>query len=68
MTRMGGGSKSWAALNPCAESTCEAAENPSPASSGVLVTVKSMVYSNKRYSVFGNTRNDVCKKADGDNS
>ena len=63
MTRMGGGSKSWAALDPCAEPTCEAAENPSPVSSGVLVTVTSMIYANKGYSVFGN----VCKKADGDN-
>ena len=52
MTRMGGGSKSWAALDLCAGPTCEAAENPSPVSSGVLVTVKSMVYSNKGYSVF----------------
>ena len=43
---------------------CGAAENPSPVPSGVLVTVKSMIYSNnKRYSVFGN----VCKKTDGDN-
>ena len=34
----------WAALYPCAEPTCEAVENPSPVSSGVLVTVKSMIY------------------------
>ena len=54
MTRMEGVSQSWATLDPCAEPTCEAAENPSPVSSGVLVTVKSAIYSNKRYSVFGN--------------
>ena len=65
MTRMGGGSKSWAALDLCAEPTCETAENPSPVSSGVLVTIKSMIYSNnKGYSVFGN----MCKQADGDNA
>ena len=54
MTRMVGVSQSWAAPDPCAEPMGEAAEDPSPASSGVLVTVKSMIYSNKRYSVFGN--------------
>ena len=37
--------------------------NLSPVSSGVLVTVKSMIYSNKEYSVFGN----LCKTTDGDN-
>ena len=63
MTRMEGVSQPWATLDPCAEPTCEAAENPSPVSSGVLVTVKSMIYSNKRYSVFGN----MCKQGDGDN-
>ena len=41
------GPEYWTTLNPCAEPTCEAAENPSPVSSGVLVTVKSMIYSNK---------------------
>ena len=34
-----------------------------PVSSGVLATVKSMIYSDKRYTVFGN----MCKKTDGDN-
>ena len=63
MTRMVGVSQSWAALDPCAEPASEAAENPSPVSSGVLVTVKSAIYSNKRYRVFGN----MCKQADGDN-
>ena len=57
------GPEYWTTLNPCAEPMCEAAENPSPVSSGVLVTVKSMIYSKKRYSVFGN----LSKKADGDN-
>ena len=57
------GPEYWTTPNPCAEPMCEAAENPSPVSSGVLVTVKSMIYSNKRYSVFGN----MCKKTDGDN-
>ena len=32
VTRIGGGSKPWAALNLCAEPMCEAAENPSPVS------------------------------------
>ena len=54
MTRMVGVSQSWAALYPCAEPTREAAENLSHVSSGVLVTVKSMIYLNKEYSVFGN--------------
>ena len=63
MTRMVGVSQSWAALDPCAEPMCEAAENLSHVSPGVLVTVKSMIYSNKEYSVFGN----LCKQADGDN-
>ena len=63
MTRMKGGSQSWATLDPCAELTSEAAENSSPVSSGVLVTVKSVIYSNEGHSVFGN----LCKKADGDN-
>ena len=57
------GPEYWTTPNPCAEPTCEAAENPSPVSSGVLVAVKSMIYPNKRYSVFGN----LSKKADGDN-
>ena len=57
------GPEYWTTLNPCAEPLCEAAENPSPVSSVVLVTVKSIIYSNKRYSVFGN----MCKKTDGDN-
>ena len=57
------GPEYWTTLNPCAEPMREAAENPSHVSSGVLVTVKSMIYSNKRYSVFGN----LCKQADGDN-
>ena len=47
MTRMVGVSQSWAALDPCAEPTSEAAENPSPVSSGVLVTVKCVIYSNE---------------------
>ena len=57
------GPEYWTTPNPCAKPMCEAAENPSPVSSGVLVTVKSMIYSNydKRYSVFGN----MCK-TDGD--
>ena len=42
---------------------CEAAGNLSHVSSGVLVAVKPMIYSNKEYSVFGN----LCKQADGDN-
>ena len=42
----------WTALHLCAEPMSEAAENPSPVSSGVLVTVKLYVYSNKGYSVF----------------
>ena len=57
------GPEYWTTPNPCAEPMCEAAENPSPVSSCVLVIVKSMIYSNKRYSVFGN----LSKKADGDN-
>ena len=57
------GPEYWTTPNPCAEPMCEAAENLSTVSSGVLVTVKSMIYSNKRYSVFGN----MCKQADGDN-
>ena len=57
------GPEYWTTLNPCAEPMCEAAENLSHVSSGVLVTVKSMIYSNERYSVFGN----MCKQADGDN-
>ena len=57
------GPEYWATLNPCAGPVCEAAENLPHDSSGVLVTVKSMIYSNKRYSVFGN----LSKKADGDN-
>ena len=64
MARMVGVSQSRAALYPCAEPMCEAAENLSHVSSGVLVTVKSMIYSNKEYSVFGN----LCKQADGDNA
>ena len=63
MTHMVGVSQSWAALYPCAGPTCKAAGNLSHVSSGVLVTVKSMIYSNKEYCVFGN----LCKKADGDN-
>ena len=63
MTRMVGVSQSWVALDPCAEPMCEAAENLSHVSPGVLVTVKSMIYSNKEYSVFGN----MCKTTDGDN-
>ena len=57
------GPEYWATLNPCAGPVCEAAENLPHDSSGVLVTVKSMIYSNydKRYSVFGN----MCK-TDGD--
>ena len=47
MTRMVGASQSWAALDPCAEPNGEAAENSSPVSSGVLVTVKSVIYSMK---------------------
>ena len=71
------GPEYWTTPNPCAEPMCEAAENLSTVSSGVLVTVKSIIYSNKeyklrlhynkeysyRYSVFGN----LCKQADGDN-
>ena len=57
------GPEYWTTLNPCAEPMCEAAENLSHVSSGVLVTVKSMIYSNEEYSVFGN----LCKKAAGDN-
>ena len=49
----------WTTPNPCAEPMCEAAESPSPVSSGVLVTVKSMIYSNKGYccSVLNKARN-----------
>ena len=57
------GPEYWTTPNPCAEPMCEAAENLSPVSSGVLVTVKSMICPNKEYSVFGN----LCKQADGDN-
>ena len=39
------GPEYWTTPNPCAEPMCEAAENPSPVSSGVLVTVGSMIYS-----------------------
>ena len=56
MTCTGGASMPWTALHLCAEPMSEAAENPSPVSSGVLVTVRLYVYSNKRcfeYSVFG---------------
>ena len=47
LTRMVGVSQSWAALDPSAEPMGEAAENSSPVSSGVLVTVKSVIYSMK---------------------
>ena len=57
------GPEYWATLNPFAEPMCEAAENPSPVSSGVVVAVRSTIYSNKRYSGFGN----MCEKTDGDN-
>ena len=40
MTYTGGASMLWTALHLCAEPMSEAAENPSPVSSGVLVTVK----------------------------
>ena len=63
MTCTGGASMLWTALHLCAEPTSEAAENPSPVSSGVLVTVRLYVYSNKRYSVFGK----LYESADGDN-
>ena len=53
MTCTGDASMLWTALHLCAEPMSEAAENPSPVSSGVLVTVKLYVYSNKGYSVFG---------------
>ena len=64
MTCTGGASMLWTALRLCAEPMSEAAENPSPVSSGVLVTVKLYVYSNKGYSVFGK----LYESADGDNA
>ena len=51
MTYIGGASMLWTALHLCAEPMSEAVENPSPVSSGVLVTVKLYVYANKGYSV-----------------
>ena len=63
MTCTGGASMLWTALHLCAEPMSEAAENPSPVSSGVLVTVRLYVYSNKGYSVFGK----LYESADGDN-
>ena len=64
MTCTGGASMLWTALHLCAEPMSEAAENPSPVSSGVLVTVRLYVYSNKGYSVFGK----LYESADGDNA
>ena len=63
MTRMVGVSQSWAALDPWAEPSAKLRRTHHLSLQVFLVTVKSVIYSNEGYSVFGN----LCKKADGDN-